>query len=476
MVPFDRADELFHFDYAYKLANGHGFINIYEDPISQDVFDAAKQLGYWKKLGLATPEEVGKLTPELLESINDWYKWDISGGSSYEGVQPPLYYSVCALFLKVLPIKDTISQAYICRLVSIVLAVLLLLTIYKFAITVTGSKFIAICSVLLLAVAPCESFISMRISNDIASQLMIALLLLTLARYIRKRNEQLSLKSCLFLGILVGLAGLTKLTALIVSLILILAYLLLLNNSYLLNKIKAYSIIAALGLGLSGWWYVRNFLLYGDWAGGKAIVEAIYVTKPTLANIGTISLQYTELLKQLIFLPYYDFYLSIPHWFTLNIWILGMSFMLTRLAADLPVRFLKTDLRITVIIFYLVVAVAVRHIDVFILLAPLIIMLMVRERAIPSNLSRPMSTLFLASLVPAVVSAIAFGFSVGPPSERYILVFVAAGVVYLSYSVRSLVKLNWSIGLLSFTIIAFLVDSSIHNYLLNLTYASRLGQ
>jgi hypothetical protein len=460
---FDTSDELFHFDYIYRLSQGRGFINIQQDPITEEVFQTAKEVDHWKKEGYATPERRGELTPELLESITWWFQWDISGGSSYEGVQPPLYYVLAAGVIRLAPGHDLITQAYFGRMFSLLLSLILLWATYQFARRVSHSPFISLGAVALLATLPAQSMMSVRMSNDILAQTVPALLLLFLAARVGRENGGRAVTPYLLAGLMLAAGGLTKPNSLVLCLSILLVYCVFMAPGGLFLRARNMAIGTAVGLVLSSGWYIRNQLLYGDWSGGKTLVEAIYVEQPWVAADLWQAFNYNvDLLKQLLFHPFLQFNPAWFYWLPLNLWILSMALMLTALVMDSGVTRNRLFPLIWAQLSYGAVFSMLRHFkDIAAALGPAIIFAWAATSA-PTTRNGKLTLFFIASLLTTLASSFYFTLNIGPSSERYILIAVAPFVVFWAYSIHKVMAPRWRVPFLLLVVSAMAALDVMH--------------
>jgi len=332
---FDMSDELFHFDYVFKFSKGDWLINIYEDSISNQVFELAKSVGHWEKENIITPEAIGAVTPEIIDSIHawGWYAVDITGGSSYEGVQPPIYYMFCAFFINLT--DSMISKAYIARGVSIIFSTLTLLAYYYLLKKITHSEFIALGSLSVIIALPSWAFQAFRISNDIAAQFFVAASLLFFYHAYEQKIET-SIKTTIILGILIGLAGLTKLTSLIILLPTIAACYIFLVKKNSIVKLKHLFSICFISAALCLWFYARNYALYNDFSGTQAIIQAIYLEDLTMPNNVIHAFQhFLNVVFGSAFVPYPNAYNQTLYQIITTIWWIVPAIIAIRIFLDI---------------------------------------------------------------------------------------------------------------------------------------------
>ena len=148
------------------------------------------------------------------------------------------------------------------RLLSLVLGAGAVISAYGLARAVGASTAVALAAAALIATMPQYLFIAGSVSNDalVASLVGAALWALVLAL----RGER-RLWPWLVFGLLAGLASLTKVSALLLPL-LGAAMAVIAGIRRRNGRIAAMGVAASLGgwLICTGWWYLRNTLLYGD--------------------------------------------------------------------------------------------------------------------------------------------------------------------------------------------------------------------
>lgn len=183
------------------------------------------------------------------------------------------------------PWQGTVLAVHITRLFSVLLGLITVLSTYALGLRLghrpppvaTGgeaaggdARLLALFSAALVAFNPQFVFISASINND---NIMNALgaIVLTLLVYIAtaQRREPTSQRVLVLLGVLCGLAALSKLTGLgllafaIVTLVVISAR----RGQPLPSLARDAVLVAGLAALVAGWWYVRNWILYGDVTG-----------------------------------------------------------------------------------------------------------------------------------------------------------------------------------------------------------------
>lgn len=224
------------------------------------------------------------------------------GAAGHQGWQPPLYYGLAALIIAPIdtgdfdkrlqrnpaaaltgdlaccgrnnyfhldaenfPYRRTTLAVHLARGVTILFGLLAVYAIYALILTLFPAQYYLALSVTALATLnPSFLYSSALVSNDVPLAALCALSLLVMAK-IALRQWAANWKSFALLGVMVSLALLTKTTALgLVPIV----FLLILFLAYRARSIPnfflfAFSFSLPLVL-LTGWWFVRNQILYDD--------------------------------------------------------------------------------------------------------------------------------------------------------------------------------------------------------------------
>ncbi|MCB0213640.1 MAG: glycosyltransferase family 39 protein, partial [Anaerolineae bacterium] len=163
---------------------------------------------------------------------------------------------------------------HVARFFSVVLGLGTILTIYALARRLwPNHPHLALVAMAFVAFNPMFLFISASINNDNLITLLASLILLNLTTFASASKTRLS--DFVMLGILTGLAMLTKVSGLgllgLVGLtLLIMGFR---QRPWWYTAILGNGIIGGLALAIAGWWYWRNFQLYGDWTGTEMMVS-----------------------------------------------------------------------------------------------------------------------------------------------------------------------------------------------------------
>jgi 4-amino-4-deoxy-L-arabinose transferase-like glycosyltransferase len=174
----------------------------------------------------------------------------------YEWHQPPLYYCLAACFV---PLGERAM-----RLASILCGLAGILLIYQAGrLLFPNDPLLATVAAGIAALTPGHIAITSTVNNDALLEVCFSGALLVLIGALR---SGFTTARAIWLGIALGAAILTKLTGLLLLPVLALAFLLLWRADEaprLLRRGAAWT--ALIALTLSGWWFVRNHQLYGEW-------------------------------------------------------------------------------------------------------------------------------------------------------------------------------------------------------------------
>jgi 4-amino-4-deoxy-L-arabinose transferase-like glycosyltransferase len=265
---FENSDELFHYPLIRHLAQN----------------------------GLSLPVQSG-------DAIQDWHQ---------EGSQPPLYHLIAAILISPLDHSDydqvrrvnpharigivsesninsvihpldrsrefeggTAWGVRIVRLLSMVLAsVVVVATYFLTAFTFPNlPRWVGLLAAGLVAFNPMYLFVSASINNDNLSNALISTILILLVWMIRRENLP-PVKIMLVIGVLLGLSLLSKLSTGPFMLIVGLFWMALaIKHRAIPYMVKWGVVTLGIALLISGWWYVRNYDLYGDPTGLNVFLD-----------------------------------------------------------------------------------------------------------------------------------------------------------------------------------------------------------
>jgi Dolichyl-phosphate-mannose-protein mannosyltransferase len=259
--PFETPDEIFHFAFARHLSQGN--------PLPVQTVEAK---GPWKHEGTQAPLYyflAGRLTAWIDQTDFD----QINRQNPHANLGDPLYPGNKNLMLysaRSLPFRGTNLAMHIGRWFSLALGCLTILMVYLTArLAFPDSPYLRWLTALIVASLPQFAFISAAVSNDSMIILVSTTAIFWLARLVaREKTQAIQWWEWGVLGILLGLAAISKLQglALFAPASIVVLWLAWQRRTWRLPFVAA-ALILTPALAIAGWWYWRNFTLYGDWLG-----------------------------------------------------------------------------------------------------------------------------------------------------------------------------------------------------------------
>lgn len=265
--PFETPDEIWHFAFIQHLASGHGL------PVSEPNTQAL-----WRQQGVQPPAyylAAGGLTAWIDQSDFPAIYQRANPHAAIGQPDAPINRNYLIHHASEgWPWRGSILALHLARFFSILLGALTVWAVYRTVALLLGRR-AGLLGAALIAYIPQFIFISAAASNDNAINATAALALWLLvdlvvtppaaSQAVRPWPAGRELGKLLALGALLGLAVLSKLSGLallaLAGLALLLAAWRRRSWRWLLGSGLAVGLPALL---LGGWWYVRNWLLYGD--------------------------------------------------------------------------------------------------------------------------------------------------------------------------------------------------------------------
>ena len=239
----------------------------------------------------------------------------ISVANGWESGQPPLYYFMAAQWQKLLgipafrpiplptapattnPVHLQMVHHYTAaerqqavwvhelRLLSVLLAGVTVAACFLTLWLIFGRVSVATGGALFTALLPKVPVVFGAVTNDTLVDALGALTLVAVMMWLRAgpRGVRRRLLWSVALGLLLGCAALTKLTSLPVA-ILLFALLLLASARFHRGLWEPLSVLVV-GAAVSGWWYLRNYLVYGDVLAARANERMVRHFFPGCLNI-----------------------------------------------------------------------------------------------------------------------------------------------------------------------------------------------
>lgn len=259
--PFETPDEVYHYAFARHIAQGNSL------PIQ-----SAEPSGPWEHEGSQAPLYyliTGNMTRAIAQDDFD----ALALRNPRANIGDPLFPGNKNFMLHSgaqHPLSATNLALHVGRWFSIVMGVVTLFAALGLArLAFPLRSLLPLVVMALIAAIPQFQFISASFSNDSLVTAISAVTLFWLGTLIAKpADEPIRWWRWLVLGILLGIAALTKLQAL--GLFLLAASvgvgITIMRRDWWL-PLRAMLPVALPPLLIAGWWYWRNFTLYGDWSG-----------------------------------------------------------------------------------------------------------------------------------------------------------------------------------------------------------------
>jgi len=267
---FEAGDEIWHYPLVQYLATGHGL------PVQDPAQPKA-----WKQEGGQPP-----LYYAVAALLTFWIDTsDLPDRLYYNPhaqIGIPLAYGNKNMVVHTkeenFPWRGTVLAVHLVRFLSILFSTGTVALTYLLAKTIASSfkgllkwEELALVAAALVAFNPMFIFISASVNNDNLAVLLSTLALLMLVRLFTQKANYAQL---FLLGIVLGLAALTKVSTLgLLPLAGLTLSILAWRQRDGLFLLKGGLLIIAPVIVLAGWWYLRNWLLYGDPLGWNVWLE-----------------------------------------------------------------------------------------------------------------------------------------------------------------------------------------------------------
>lgn len=280
---FEASDELWHYPMIRHLADGN--------PLPVQVFDP-NEAGPWKQEASQPPlyYYIGALLTSWIDTsdVEDvrWLNPHVDNGViTSDGNINLVVHDPNAD-----PLSGTQLAVRVVRIFSVILGAVTVYLTYEIACKVApGRPEIALGAAAVNAFTPMFLFISGAVNNDNLVIPLASLALLLMIRIVRAGDEttRREFGRLLLLGIIIGLGALTKITALGLFGLALLAIFVKqwrevgggvdLPSLIGLTGRSAIRILVVFipALLIAGWWYYRNIQLYGDWSGWNAFIAVL---------------------------------------------------------------------------------------------------------------------------------------------------------------------------------------------------------
>lgn len=280
---FEAPDERQHYGYIQELAAKRRLLNRGEDSLAEH--EASQPPLYYAVAALSTAWR-GHDSPLILER-NRYYGNYQAPGTVNDNKNVLLHTD-----LEAFPWRGAVLTVHITRLVNLLFGALTVGATYLLAHEIFAKPHLALCAAATVAFTPQFLFISSVINNDVVSSALSTVTLWLLVGGVRRR---FSTGRASLLGVAIGLAALSKVSALallpLTLLVVALRIWWTVPDSGFYQRLSRvffrWAIVLGLALVVAGWWYVRNSLLYDDPLGLQSHFDAgwAYEEPLSLSNL-----------------------------------------------------------------------------------------------------------------------------------------------------------------------------------------------
>lgn len=255
--PMEGSDEFEHFAHVAWLAEGKGFPPqgkaAYQTPVRQEA--SQPPLYYWLA---SLPVRLAGTNPPLVFRPNPHFRYEL------DPVTPDNKNTAVHYPADTSPLRGSWRALYLARGVSWLSGLALIVCVYGLAHTVMPQwRYAPLASALFVAMIPQVVFHSSQVSNDMLAAALCTLTLWLAGRLVRQGLSPLRAAG---VGLALALATLTKVNAFILGGPLLVAWL---YFWYTYRRQRLLVLMAGLVMSgafllASGWWFARNWRVYGS--------------------------------------------------------------------------------------------------------------------------------------------------------------------------------------------------------------------
>jgi 4-amino-4-deoxy-L-arabinose transferase-like glycosyltransferase len=266
---WDNPDEPAHWNYIVHLASGQSL------PILRRGDDAQQLVDRLKSARFPPGSDISTIL--------------------YESHQPPLYYVAGAVLHNLTSGLALKQQVDALRALSLVFGVGTIVGAWWFArLLLPGETVLALGTAAFVAFVPMHINLTAAINNDALGDMLITLTVVLLLRWVQKGAGW---RFSILLGVMIGLAVLTKVTTLVVLPLAALAAILRWwtagrhTTTPELNAVTALLLSIGCAVLIAGWWVVRNMLTYGVGDPLALGINQAVVAQPLTGPLNTAAMQ-----------------------------------------------------------------------------------------------------------------------------------------------------------------------------------------
>jgi len=252
---FEAPDEVWHYAYVRWLAEGNGL-----PPMDSDVSGAGQEVAqpplYYSVTALLS-------APFPDEELDQLFWNNPNFGYQASGTVADNKNLLIHTNRERFPWQGAVLTVHVARLASLLFGGITVAASWGLGYETFGNQRGALLTAALVVFQPQFVFISSVVNNDSAAAALCAVALWLTARILRRGITQ---TSALHVGAVVGLAALTKTSVLLLIPLVGLALLWAAWHEHDTWKKRLIPLVlyAASVFALGSWWYIRNYVLYGD--------------------------------------------------------------------------------------------------------------------------------------------------------------------------------------------------------------------
>ncbi|MBI4320822.1 MAG: hypothetical protein HY675_20205 [Chloroflexi bacterium] len=278
---FEAPDELWHFLHVKYVADHRALIVQSSDPLQNPARQEGSQPPLYYLVGAAFTGWIDTGPPSGVAILNRYAE---PGRPMAKTNQNLVIHTASEAF----PYRGVSLAVHLLRLISIIMATATILAVFLTAATVLPAP-IALGTAAAAAYIPQFVFVAASVNNDNLMNLLSALLVLQLVSLLAAAVREPGIGNqsgigqviihqppplrLLLLGITLGLVLLSKLHALgLVPLTLLVLGALAIRYTSWRFAVKSTVVVLGTAAAVSGWWYLRNWSLYGDPLGLRAFL------------------------------------------------------------------------------------------------------------------------------------------------------------------------------------------------------------
>ncbi len=280
---FESPDEIWHYAFADHLAGGGG-LPVFSATKSDFLREGGQPPLYYAAVALA-------LLPFDRSDFPGFVRFNASHPNVTRGATSDTPNVFVHTEHEDWPWKGSVLAVHVGRLVSLVFGVLTILGVYAAGRTAIGDAGLALAGAALVAFIPQFLYMSSSVNNDglmAAAGTWTGVAALQMI-HLGDPGQSPRWRKALWLGFWLGVGMLSKLSAVVLIPLAILALVIRacrarpfeksVVRNLLLESLAVFGVAAV----LSGWWYARNLILYGDPLGWNVWLSDIGVRSPTPA-------------------------------------------------------------------------------------------------------------------------------------------------------------------------------------------------